>query len=92
MGLCPAHIVGFPTISPPDRDSGFQPAALIRSISWARFCSLPALVYSVGGAADAGGVGGDGYRLGAFSNASTAWADIEGLPGILSTKVFVLLL
>jgi hypothetical protein len=37
------------------------------------------------------GVGGDGDRSGAFSNAGTAQAGVEGLSGVLSTKVFVLL-
>lgn len=48
-------------------------------------------MYSVGGAVDAGGVGGDSYRLDAFSNVGVAWVGVGGLPGVLSTKVFVLL-
>jgi hypothetical protein len=48
-------------------------------------------VYSVGGAVDAEGVGEDGYRLDAFSNGGAAQAGVRSLPGVLSTKVFVLL-
>jgi|ERR1700733_1547391 hypothetical protein len=69
-----------------------SPAAFARDIFQARFRSLPTLVYSIGGVTDAGGVGGDGYRLGAFSNAGAARTGIEGLTkSVLSTKVFVLL-
>jgi hypothetical protein len=46
-----------------------SPAALASSILQARLRSLPVLVYSVGGAVDAGGVGGDSYRL----DASVMW-------------------
>ena len=52
------------------------------------FSSLPALVYSIGGAADTRGVGGDSYRLGAFSNTG---AGVRGSPRVILTKVFVLL-
>ena len=48
-------------------------------------------MYSVGGAVDTEGVGGDSYRLDAFSNVGAAQAGVGGLPGVLSTKVFVLL-
>ena len=48
-------------------------------------------MYSVGGAVDAEGVGGDGYRLDAFSNGGAAQAGVRGLSGVLSTNVFVLL-
>jgi hypothetical protein len=48
-------------------------------------------VHSIGGAVDIENVGGDSYRLGAFSNAGAAGTGIGGLPGVRLTKVFVLL-
>jgi hypothetical protein len=69
-----------------------SPAAFARDTFQAHFRSLPTLVYSIGGVTDAGGVGGDGYRLSAFSNAGAARTGIEGLTkSVLSTKIFVLL-
>jgi hypothetical protein len=68
-----------------------SPAALTRGIFQARFRSLPALVYSIGGAVDARDVRGDSSRLGAFSNAGAAWAGVGDLLRVLLTKVFVLL-
>ena len=91
MGLCPAHIVDFPTISLPDCDSGFQPRRPCKRYLPGPFPLSPCPRVQYRWCCRCWGVGGDGYRLGAFSNAGAARAGVGGLPRVLSTKVFVLL-